>query len=87
MSLMFMLLIGLLMPAVIVLTDLDHTPRTEKYLVVIIAIYLVVSILVTCTDIIVFYVFYELLVMLVFFAIQLSTNARGCIEAALFFLG
>ena len=87
MSLLFLVLVSALMPAVTILADVDHNPRQYKYIVILLAVYLVASLLILTTDLIIFYALYELLVLLVFFAMYLSTNARGCIEAALFFLG
>lgn len=86
-SLLYLMLMGTLMPAVTILADLDHNPRGHKYLVLQLIIYLVASILIITTDLITFYALYELLIMLVFFTMYLSTSARGCIEASMFFLG
>ena len=75
------------MPAVLILADLDHNPKGQKYIVLLLTIYLVATLLLLVDDLIMFYVLYELLVLLVFLAMYTSTNARGCIEASLFFLG
>lgn len=87
MALLYLTLVSALMPAVIILADLDHNPRGHKYIVLLLAVYLVTSLLLLTTDLIIFYALYELLVILVFFTMYMSTNARGCIEASLFFLG
>lgn len=86
-TLLFLLLVSFLFPGVIILTDFDFNPRAYKYILALQLVYLVTNILIMCTDLLMFYVFYELLVLLMFFAMYLSTNARGCVEAALFFLG
>lgn len=86
-SLMFLVLVSTLMPAVIILTDLDHNPRAHKYIVALLCAYLVTSLLLLTTDILALYVLYELLIFVIFFVMYLSTNARGCVEASLFFLG
>ena len=86
-SLMFLTLVSTLMPAVIILADLDHNPRGHKYIILLLCTYLIASLLILTTDLLVFYILYELLVFAVFFTMYLSTNARGCVEASLFFLG
>lgn len=86
-SLMFLLLVSTLMPAVIILADLDYNPRAHKYIVLLLCAYLITSLLLLTTDILLFYVLYELLIFIIFFTMYTSTNARGCVEASLFFLG
>lgn len=86
-TLLFLLLVSFLFPAVIILTDFDFNPRSYKYLLVLQLVYLLTNLLLMCTDILIFYILYELLIILMFFAMYLSTNARGCVEASLFFLG
>ena len=86
-SLLFLAVVAVLMPAVVILADIDINPRGQKYLVILLSVYLVATLLILCTDILIFYVLYELLIFLVFIVMYLSTNARGCVEASLFFLG
>ncbi len=86
-SIIFLLLVSFLFPIIFILSDFDFSPRLYKYLVSLMGVYSITCFLLFCSDLFLFYIFYELLVFLVFFTISLSSNARGCLEASLFFLG
>lgn len=86
-SLVFLLLVSCLFIPVIILSDIEFSARAYKFFVLLFAIYFTIYLFILCNDLLVFFVLYELLIMLVFFVMYLSANTRGGIEATLFFLG
>jgi NADH:ubiquinone oxidoreductase subunit 4 (subunit M) len=86
-SLSFALLIGLLFPCVIVLSDFDFSVHRYKYLVYMLWIYATSCTLMFSADVCVFYVVYEFLIGLVFLVMYSTANSRGGVEAILFFAG
>ncbi len=86
-SIIFLLLVSFLFPIIFILSDFDFSPRVYKYFTSLVGVYTITYALLFCSDLFMFYIFYEFLVFMVFFTISLSSNARGCLEASLFFLG
>lgn len=86
-SMIFSLLFCLLYPIIFFLLAYDYNEISYKFYIYILFIYFFSFVLIFTNNIIVFYFSYEIILILVFASMYLSSNSRGGIEAALFFLG
>lgn len=86
-NLSFILLFSFLYPIIFSFLTYDfNCYSSDTYLKVFIIFFLSFLILLV-ENIILFYFLYELLLILVFYAMFLSSNSRGSVEASLFFAG
>jgi hypothetical protein len=86
-AMIFNLLFCLLYPIIFYLLSYDYNEKFYKFYIIMYLIFILSFILIFTNNIIIFYFTYESILVLVFSAMYLSSNSRGGIEAALFFLG
>lgn len=86
-SLLFSVLVSFLFPLILILLQYDLSIDRYKYYGYMIWLYCIINIFLYTSDILIFYIMYELMVFLVFYIMYLSANSRGSIEAMLFYLG
>lgn len=86
-SLVFLLLVSLLMPIVLFFFDLELGPANLKLFIYYILLYAVIGIFLTTSNLLTFYISYELIIGVVFLLMYMTSNSRGIIEALLFFIG
>lgn len=83
----FLLLFSIIYPIIFVLMGYDYNQMGYRFYLFMMFIFILSFVLILTNNIIVFYFTYELILILVFGVMYISSNSRGGIEAALFFAG
>lgn len=86
-NILFFSLFSLLYPVIILLMGIDFNSNQAKLYVYMYFVFVLSYILLGSENIIVFYFTYEVILILVFGIMYLSSNSRGGIEATLFYAG
>lgn len=86
-NIIFFVLFCFLYPIIFALIGNDYTVIYYRFYIYKYFVFVLSYFLLATNNIVVFYIIYELILILVFAVIYLSSNARGGVEAALFFAG
>lgn len=86
-NLTFLLLFSLLYPFIFIYMSVDYNNSNSNIYIYIYLIFILTYYILSIENIIFFYFIYELLLLLVFYSMYLTSNSRGAVEAALFFAG
>ena len=86
-NILFFALFSLLYPIIILLMGIDFNSNQIKLYVYMFFVFVISYMLLVAENIILFYFLYEIILILVFGIMYLSSNSRGGIEAALFYAG
>lgn len=86
-SLNFVTLICFLFPIVIIMSDLNFSVQNYRFFFFLLCLEFIIYLFILVDDILIFYILYEFMVGLVFLILYATSNSRGSVEAALFFLG
>lgn len=86
-NLNFLLLFSILYPVIFLLMGYDFNYKNYYFYNSMIFVFILSYLLLILDNIILFYFIYELILILVFSSMYLSSNSRGSTEAALYFLG
>lgn len=86
-NLIFFLLFSILYPIIILMMGYDYNFINYRFYTTMLIIFILSYFLLVIDNIILFYFIYEIILILVFSAMYLSSNSRGSIEAILFFAG
>lgn len=86
-NILFFLLFSLMYPVIILLMGIDFNSNQIKLYIYMYFVFVLSYILLGSENIIVFYFTYEIILILVFGIMYLSSNSRGGIEATLFYAG
>jgi NADH-quinone oxidoreductase subunit M len=83
----FLLLFSIIYPVIFMLMSYDYNYINYKFYLFMIFIFILSFILILTNNIVIFYFTYEIILILIFSVMYISSNSRGGIEAALFFAG
>lgn len=86
-NVLFFALFSLLYPIIIILMGIDFNINQAKLYVYMYLVFVISYMLLAAENIILFYFLYEIVLILVFGLMYLSSNSRGGIEASLFYAG
>lgn len=86
-SLIFFLLFCFLYPVIISLMGVDYSPVNFKFYSYMLCVFFLSYYLLMVENILLFYFIYEIILILVFGAMYNTSNSRGSVEAAIFYLG
>lgn len=86
-SLLFFLLFSILYPIILLMLGYDYNFTNYRFYISMLLIFIFSYFLIIIDNIVLFYFIYEIILILVFSAMYLSSNSRGGIEALLFFAG
>ena len=86
-NLTFILLFSLLFPFIYIYMSIDYNTSNSTVYLYIYLIFILSYYILVIENIILFYFVYELLLVLVFYSMYLTSNSRGSVEASLFFAG
>lgn len=86
-SLIFFLLFCFLYPIIISLMGVDYSPTNFRFYIYMVCVFFLSYYLLMVENILLFYFIYEIILILVFGAMYNTSNSRGSVEAAIFYIG
>lgn len=86
-NLTFCILFSILFPIIFIIMSNDHNNTNLKIYIYIYVLFILCYLLLFIENLILFYFVYELILILVFFCMYLTSYSRGSVEATIFFAG
>lgn len=86
-NIVFFVLFSILFPIIFIIMSNDYNNINLKIYIYIYTIFILCYLILFIENLILFYFVYELILILVFFSMYLTSNSRGSVEATIFFAG